>query len=85
MAEAELTSWEIFSSNVRRWTRSRALSAMGNVVLQKGYDVVEGSEESQEKGGDPVESTPTRTRRAMQMRSKGRSFILWGMEGEQRS
>lgn len=33
---AVLTSWEIFSSNVSRETRSRTLLVMGRSVLQKG-------------------------------------------------
>lgn len=52
METAELMSWEIFSSNVRRGTRSLTLSSMLSVVLQKEYDSVNGSEESQANGGE---------------------------------
>lgn len=50
-AGAELTSWDIFSSNVSLETRSWTLVLMGSVVLQKGWDLVCGSEVSQENGG----------------------------------
>lgn len=51
MDAAALTSWDIFSSSVRRETRSLALLVMANVGLQNGYDLVDGFDESQENGG----------------------------------
>lgn len=51
MAGAVLTSCWIFSSSVRRGTRSFTLSAMGRRVLQKGNELVEGFDGSHENGG----------------------------------
>lgn len=51
MAGAVLTSCWIFSSSVRRGTRSFTLSAMGRCVLQKGKELVEGFDGWHENGG----------------------------------
>ncbi|CAL5386090.1 unnamed protein product [Camellia sinensis] len=74
MAGAELTSWETFSSSVRRETRSRARWRMGRVVSQNGYDLVDGLVESHENGGGCVDSAQSTRRR----RRVGRlwSFIV---------
>ena len=51
MAGAESTSCEIFSSNVKRETRSWTLWSRAKVVLQNGKDCASGLVESQEYGG----------------------------------
>lgn len=51
IAGAVSTSWDIFSSNVSLETRSSTLWLMGSLVWQKGYNFVDGSDESHEYGG----------------------------------
>lgn len=76
MEGAELTSWEIFSSNVRRETRSRTLMEMGSSVLQKGNELVDGFEASQENGGGDEWVWRRRTRKLVRINVRLNTLIL---------
>lgn len=75
MAAAEFTSWEIFSSRVRRETRSLTRRLMERSGWQKRKVLVCGSEGSQENG-DGVDPAEVRNNVRQNTAAKPWSFMV---------